>query len=121
MYSSDPNHIAEYEHWGNITGKKVRYNDEMITIPTFKENLTYFLNYQLNFMYWRYFLWNFVGRQNDLQSQGELTKGNWLSGIKPIDEIYLGPQDNLPSELKDNKGRNRYYFLPFILGMIGLF
>ena len=74
----------------------------------------------MNFMYWRYFLWNFVGRQSDNQSYGEITDGQWLSGIGPIDQLYLGPQKELPSEMADNKGRNKYYFLPFILGIIGL-
>lgn len=71
-------------------------------------------------MYWRYFLWNFVGRQSDIQSTGEITDGNWLSGIDAVDRIFLGPQDNLPQEQASNKGRNTYYFLPFILGIIGL-
>ena len=71
-------------------------------------------------MYWRYFLWNFVGRQSDIQSTGEITDGNWLSGIKAIDQLFVGPQDNIPSEQAANKGRNTYYFLPFLLGIIGL-
>ena len=74
-----------------------------------------------SYMYWRYFLWNFVGRQSDIQpSRTTITDGNWLSGIRWIDEIYLGPQDNLPREIAENKGRNTYYFLPFLLGLIGL-
>ena len=96
---------------------------EMRTVvePTFAENLNFFLNYQLSYMYWRYFLWNFVGRQSDIQpSQTTITDGNWLSGIRWIDEKYLGPQDNLPREVAGNKGRNTYYFLPFLLGLIGL-
>ena len=85
------------------------------------ENLYFFFTYQLNYMYWRYFLWNFVGRQDDIQAQDEtITHGNWMSGIKAIDEAYLGPQDNLPSEMRDNPARNKYFFLPFILGLIGL-
>ena len=94
---------------------------ETIVEPTFGENLYYFFTYQLNYMYWRYFLWNFVGRQDDIQAGDEtLTHGNWLSGIKPIDEAYLGPQDNLPKEVAENPARNTYFFLPFILGLIGL-
>ncbi len=120
MYSSKDSHIKDYETWGNVKGRKMRYNGETITVPTFGENLRYFFAYQLNFMYWRYFLWNFVGRQSDVQSTGEITDGNWLSGIKAIDKLYLGPQDNLPSEMANNKGRNTYYFLPFILGLVGL-
>ena len=121
MYSSRADHPSAYESWGRVTGdKKIPYRDELITVPTFGENLTYFFSYQLNFMYWRYFMWNFAGRQSDIQSTGEITDGNWISGIKFIDAIYLGPQDKLPSEMKANKGRNTYYFLPFILGIIGL-
>ena len=108
-------------------GKSVRYNDgersQMVVEPTFRENLNYFFNYQLNYMYWRYFLWNFVGRQSDIQALGEtITDGNWMSGIDALDELYLGPQDEefLPREIKENRGRNAYYFLPFILGLIGL-
>ena len=120
MYS--PQYAKEYQSWGGPGGKKVNLgNGETAVVPTFAQNLRYFFTYQLNFMYWRYFLWNFVGRQDDIQSQGELTHGNWMSGITPIDEIYLGPQDNLPQATLDNKGRNHYYFLPFILGLIGIF
>ncbi|MBR6671541.1 MAG: DUF2723 domain-containing protein, partial [Alistipes sp.] len=94
---------------------------ESFVEPTFAENLYFFFTYQLNYMYWRYFLWNFVGRQDDIQAQDEtITHGNWLSGIDAIDEVYLGPQSNLPSEMRDNPARNRYFFLPFILGLIGL-
>ena len=97
------------------------YEPRTIVEPTFLENLNYFFNYQLSYMYWRYFLWNFVGRQSDIQpTRVTITDGNWLSGIKWIDEKYLGPQDDLPREIADNKGRNTYYFLPFLLGLIGL-
>ncbi len=89
--------------------------------PTFGENLYFFLNYQLSYMYWRYFLWNFVGRQSDIQpTRSTITDGNWLSGVKFIDEAALGPQEGLPREVAENKGRNTYYFLPFLLGLIGL-
>ena len=106
-------------------GKSVIYNDGTenirITEPTFMENLHYFFSYQLNYMYWRYFLWNFVGRQDDIQALDvTLTNGNWLSGIDAVDELYLGPQDNLPREIEENPARNKYYFLPFLLGIIGL-
>ncbi|MBO5806511.1 MAG: DUF2723 domain-containing protein [Tidjanibacter sp.] len=120
MWSSNERHIEGYQSWGRVKGRRVRYAGENYTVPTFGENLRYFFDYQLNFMYWRYFLWNFVGRQSDNQSVGEITDGNWLSGIKPIDEAMLGPQENLPEDMANNKGRNRYYFLPFILGIIGL-
>ena len=89
--------------------------------PTFGENLYYFFTYQLNYMYWRYFLWNFVGRQDDIQADGEtIAHGNWLSGITALDEIYLGPQSGLPSEMAENPARNTYFFLPFLLGLLGL-
>ena len=124
MYSSKESDIAAYNNWVNdgkeIKGRKVPFRDEMVTVPTFAENLKFFFAYQLNFMYWRYFLWNFVGRQSDIQSTGEITDGNWLSGIKAIDQLFVGPQDNIPSEQAANKGRNTYYFLPFLLGIIGL-
>lgn len=100
-----------YRQWAGADPKKK---------PTFGQNMTYFFNYQLGFMYMRYFLWNFVGRQTDLQGYGELSQGNWLSGIKPLDEARLGPQTGLPDDLAQNKGRNKYYFIPLILGLIGL-
>lgn len=121
MFSQEPRHIAEYKRWADVKGKKVRTSTgKTVTVPTFGENLRFFFSYQVNNMYWRYFLWNFVGRQSDIQNEG-ITQGNWLSGIGPIDAIYLGPQDNLPREMANNKGRNAYYFLPFILGLVGFF
>lgn len=97
------------------------YEKRTVVEPTSWENLNYFFTYQLNYMYWRYFLWNFVGRQSDIQpSRTTITDGNWLSGVKWIDEKYLGPQDDLPREVAENRGRNTYYFLPFLLGLIGL-
>ena len=106
-------------------GRKVMYNDGVesypVIEPTFGENLHYFLSYQLNYMYWRYFLWNFVGRQDDIQATDvTITNGNWLSGVKAIDELYLGPQTMLPREMEQNRARNTYFFLPFLLGIIGL-
>ncbi|WP_196885558.1 DUF2723 domain-containing protein [Aureivirga sp. CE67] len=88
--------------------------------PTFGENLKYMLSYQFNYMYIRYFLWNFVGKQNDLQGNMDIHNGNWISGINAVDSFFVGPQDNLPSDIKNNKGRNTYYGLPLILGIIGL-
>ena len=98
------------------------YGDTRTVVePTFAENLYFFFNYQLSYMYWRYFLWNFVGRQSDIQPvSSTIADGNWLSGIRWIDEKYVGPQDGLPREVAENKGRNTYYFLPFLLGLIGL-
>ena len=88
--------------------------------PSFMDNMKFMFEYQFGYMYGRYFMWNFVGRQNDQQGRYDNIDGNWLSGITPIDEIHLGSQDNLPSDQLNNKGRNVYFFLPFILGLIGL-
>ena len=124
MYSSDSRHVQAYKDWGRIKGTKVRYDDCGQTKteykPTFIENMRFFFSYQCNFMYWRYFMWNFAGRQNDLQGYGELTKGNWISGIPFIDNPRLGDQSQLPTELKENKGHNVYYMLPLLLGIIGI-
>ena len=89
--------------------------------PTFAENLAFFLDYQLNYMYWRYFMWNFAGRQNDIQGHGEVQNGNWISGFNFIDKHIAGDQTNLPDDLKNNAGRNVFYMLPLLLGLIGLF
>ncbi|MDR1338492.1 MAG: DUF2723 domain-containing protein, partial [Prevotellaceae bacterium] len=89
--------------------------------PTFVDNMRFFFDYQIGFMYWRYFMWNFAGRQNDMQgAKSDPTKGNWISGIKFIDEYRLGPVDNLPKYMTENKGNNRYYFIPLLLGLLGL-
>ena len=123
MYSAQ--HASLYPGWvGGITGRQVPsvfHPGETITIPTAWENLKFFISYQCNFMYWRYFMWNFVGRQNDIKSDGELEHGNWLSGIKWLDNARLGDQSKLPDELQHNKGHNVFYGLPFLLGIIGLF
>ncbi len=124
MYSSA--HRGQYESWmGGVDGYETQYDrcGEMITVkvPTQFENLRFFISYQCNFMYWRYFMWNFAGRQNDLQGNGELEHGNWLSGFDWLDNWRLGDQDLLPDELKENKGHNVFYCLPLILGLIGLF
>ena len=125
MYSSQQHHIDAYKSWADIKGKRVKYEycgqTKVDYCPTFGENLRFFFRYQVNFMYWRYFMWNFAGRQNDLQSSGELTKGNWISGIPFIDNAMLGDQSKLPTELRENKGHNVYYCLPLLLGLIGLF
>ncbi|WP_299056936.1 DUF2723 domain-containing protein [uncultured Polaribacter sp.] len=89
--------------------------------PTFAENITFMMSYQFGYMYGRYFMWNFVGRQNDIQGNLDVFNGNWISGINFIDEARLGSQKELPSQVLENKGRNTYYFLPLILGLIGLF
>ena len=124
MHSGQPSHIQAYKEWANVEGKKIRYDycgqTKTEYCPTFMENLKFFFSYQVNFMYWRYFMWNFSGRQNDLQSYGDLTKGNWITGVPFIDNALLGDQSNLPTELKENKGHNVYYMFPLILGLIGL-
>ncbi len=92
----------------------------IIEKPSFGSNIRYLIEYQMGYMYWRYFMWNFVGRQDDNQGQYTDLEGNWLSGIKFIDEIHIGSQDNLPSDALKNKARNTYYFLPLLLGLLGL-
>lgn len=89
--------------------------------PSFGDNIKFFFRYQIGGMYWRYFMWNFAGRQNDYQFRGEATKGNWISGINFIDESRLGPQSNLPFHAESSPARNKYYLLPFLLGLIGLY
>ena len=125
MHSSDSRHIAAYKEWSQFKGKPVKYNrcgeTKTVMKPTFAENLRYFFSYQLNFMYWRYFMWNFSGRQNDIQGHGEVLNGNWITGIKAIDEVLVGPQDNMPSDIANNKGHNVYYMLPLLLGILGIF
>ena len=125
MYSSA--HAAAYESWmgGTIDGHEEMYDrcGEMVSVkvPSQIENIRFFLSYQCNFMYWRYFMWNFAGRQNDIQGNGELEHGNWLSGFDWFDNMRLGDQNTLPDELKNNKGHNVFYCLPLLLGLIGLF
>ncbi len=89
--------------------------------PTFSDNLKFFFGYQIGHMYARYFMWNFVGRQNDVQGHGSLTEGNWISGIKPIDNMLVGGQYDLPDSEKENPSRNTYFFLPLVLGLIGAY
>lgn len=130
----DGKYAAQYKEWTGMTGTPVQVNpyrspDGSVypagtttkIKPTFLENLQYMFNYQLNHMYWRYFMWNFAGRQNDIQGNGEVTHGNWISGIPFIDNMRLGDQSLLPDDLgKGNKGHNVFFMLPLILGIIGL-
>ena len=122
MYSST--HTQQYEAWQDVKGYEVPYDQcgEMIMVkmPTQWENIKFFFSYQLNWMYWRYFMWNFVGRQNDIQGFGEIEHGNWITGIDFIDNMLVGDQTLLPTELKENKGHNVFYGLPLLLGIIGL-
>ncbi|QZE13742.1 DUF2723 domain-containing protein [Halosquirtibacter laminarini] len=126
MYSNQPAHVNQYKSWANIKGTPVavdgdRGQKEQIMKPTFAENLSFFFKYQVNYMYFRYFMWNFSGRQNDIQGNGGITHGNWISGIPFIDNVRLGDQTNLPSIWKNNRGHNKYYMLPFLLGLLGMF
>ena len=118
-------HKNNYEEWmGGIEGKNVTIDHlgerKTIKVPTMWENLYFFYSYQVNFMYWRYFMWNFAGRQNDIQGHGEYEHGNWITGIPFLDNMRLGDQSKLPTELRENKGRNVFYCLPLLLGIIGL-
>ncbi|HEY1025200.1 MAG TPA: DUF2723 domain-containing protein [Sphingobacteriaceae bacterium] len=110
MYSDDGQHVAFYRDWMRLSETES---------PTFADNLGFLFSYQIGHMYARYFLWNFAGRQNDEQGHGNFTNGNWISGIKPIDAIRLGDQSQLPPSILENKGYNRLYFLPLILGILG--
>lgn len=124
MWSKD--HTQAYEDWlGGVDGQLVPYDRAgetvMVKMPTQWDNIRFFFIYQVNFMYWRYFMWNFAGRQNDIQSQGEIEHGNWITGFDFIDQFLVGDQSTLPSELKNNKAHNVFYCLPLLLGIIGLF
>ena len=122
-------HTAQYQEWmGDIEMNEGYMQtpdgyEVPVSMPTQLENIRFFLSYQVNFMYWRYFMWNFAGRQNDIQSKGfELEHGNWISGIPFIDNALYGDQSLLPDALsKDNKGHSVFYCLPLLLGLIGLF
>ena len=140
IWSSQGKHAGEYIYWANLKESdlynmrtdqqgnpvhgrmgQVQYDrNNPKAPPTFGQNMRFFFRYQIGHMYLRYFMWNFTGRQNDLQGHGEPTKGNWISGIKFLDEARLGPQENLPDFIKNNEAHNKYYFLPLILGLVGL-
>ena len=121
MYDSDADHVREYKKWGEVEGTPITVAEGDVRIkPTFGENLRFFRDYQIGWMYFRYFMWNFVGRQNDIQGHGEPGNGNWISGFSFIDN-RLGDQQDLPDHLANHNARNTYYFLPLLLGLIGLF
>ena len=125
MYSSDKQHVNDYQQWVDIKGRTVevrnqRGKTEQRTVPSLGSNLAFFFKYQVGHMYLRYFMWNFSGRQNDIQGHGNVRDGNWISGIPFIDNPRLGPQDELPDYLKNSEARNAYYMLPFLLGLVGL-
>ena len=113
----EASHAQKYQQY--IKGESIKVNDKTIIKPTFVDNMKYFVSYQIGHMYVRYFMWNFVGRQNDLESQGDYQKGNWISGIPFIDNARLGDQELLPDAFK-NDATNKFYFLPLILGLIGV-
>ena len=122
----DAAHAQSYEDWmGGVDGSEVPFDrcgeSIMVKMPTQIENMRFFLSYQCNFMYWRYFMWNFAGRQNDIQGNGEPEHGNWITGFSFIDDAMLGDQSKLPDDLKQNKGHNVFYCMPLVLGLIGLF
>ncbi len=127
IYSDEANHVRAYESWlGGVTYHSVPYNvpgreTRTVEVPGQIDNIRFFLSYQMNWMYWRYFMWNFAGRQNDIQGNGELEHGNWLSGLSWLDNMRLGDQSLLPSDLKGNKGHNVFYCLPLLLGLLGFF
>jgi len=125
MYSPDPSHIKEYKRWVHISGREIPVTSmgktEKRTTVTFGDNLEFLFKYQLGHMYFRYFMWNFAGRQNDIQGHGNILKGNWLSGISFIDNARLGNQNIIPDHLKNNAARNTYFMFPLLLGLAGLF
>ncbi len=125
MYSPQRDHVQAYKEWGNIEGRRVRITnregkEETRTVPTFGENIRFFVTYQLGHMYFRYFMWNFSGRQNDVQGHGGILKGNWITGINALDKARIGDQENIPDDFKNDPTRNTYYLLPFLLGLAGL-
>ncbi len=113
MWNEDPASIRNYKQYAGIKNEK-----DPISLG---QNIRWFLDYQVGHMWWRYFMWNFAGRQNDLQHRYEYTKGNWISGIKFIDELRLGPQDKLPFHERNNPARNTYYLIPLLLGLVGAY
>ncbi|MDR0420563.1 MAG: DUF2723 domain-containing protein [Prevotellaceae bacterium] len=118
---TEPRHAEAYKEWGNVKGKPVAVSaDKIERVPTFGENMRFMFLYQMGWMYWRYFMWNFAGRQNDYLGDGNCLHGNWISGINFIDNARLGPQDELPDYLANNKARNKYYMLPLLLGILGI-
>lgn len=125
MFSSEQRHVNEYKKWVNLSDNEIiitnaRGQKEKRIKPSFSDHIAFFVKYQVGHMYFRYFMWNFAGRQNDIQGHGNVLKGNWISGIPFIDNARLGDQDQVPDHLKDNPAHNKYYMLPFILGLLGL-
>lgn len=124
MWHNSPSHVQAYKEWGQVKGRALTVDGPdgqptKVIKPTFTENLRFFFSYQLGHMYFRYFMWNFAGRQDDIQSHGGILHGNWISGIQFLDEARLGPQDQIPDVAKNHKSRNTYFLLPFLLGILG--
>ena len=123
-WSQEPARIAGYKDWSGYDAsedKGTEKGKDGARLPTFGENLTFFMRYQVNWMYWRYFMWNFAGRQNDIQGHGDLMRGNWLSGFSAVDNARLGNQGEFaPYYTQDNPSHNTFFFLPLILGFVGL-
>jgi len=125
MWSDQADHQEVYQQWGKVKGIPIQVTDQsgekkVLRKPTFAENMEFMLSYQFGFMYWRYFMWNFVGKQNDTQGSGGTVNGNWITGINFIDEPRVGTSD-LPGDMKTDPSRNTYYLLPLILGLVGMF
>ena len=125
MWSDQSDHQEVYKQWARVKGTPIQVTDQsgekkVLKKPTFRENLRFMFSYQFGYMYFRYFMWNFAGKQNDTQGTGGTVNGNWLTGIKFLDEPRLGTSD-LPGDMKTDPSRNKYYLLPFILGMVGMF
>jgi MFS family permease len=125
MWSDQADHQEIYQQWGRVKGTPIQVEDQsgekkVVKKPTFRENLRFMFSYQFGYMYFRYFMWNFSGKQNDTQGTGGTVNGNWITGIKFIDEPRIGSSD-LPGDMKTDPSKNKYYLLPFILGFVGMF
>ena len=117
--SNDQGHADFYAQWLNLQQEQDGRGGTKWEDPSYADNIKWFVTYQMGFMYWRYFMWNFAGKQNDIQGSGNKRDGNWLSGLSFVDNTRLGDQSKMPASLKNNKAHNQLYFLPFILGIIG--
>ncbi|MQP51248.1 MULTISPECIES: DUF2723 domain-containing protein [unclassified Flavobacterium] len=125
MFSQKPISATGYSNWVNIKGEKITYpvkgKATDLLKPTFTENLTFFKNYQIDWMYSRYLFWNFIGRQNENKGTGDVLNGNWISGVNAFDKYKIGDKSVIPDTYQNDKSNDGYYFLPFILGILGLF
>jgi len=125
MWNDQAEYVKVYDEYIGKKGKPIRINDPQtgepttVRVPTFGQNLSFMFNYQFGFMYFRYFMWNFSGRQNDVQSYGGTINGNWITGLNFLDAPRLGTVDNMPDDMKNDPSRNRYFLLPLLLGLVG--